>query len=216
MMRLGAYLVDAPATPAVLDDPRLGRLRSAWPAWAVAGTVDGRALVIPAGEGCPVSFDRDDYGEAVEGLDGLLYLPPDPLPELYDLAREDMPQPAARVSLRRVASGGPGEISIPLGLGPVYGVGPRQGEPSSTYGRLAWDLWSRVEELPTDDDGNVQLSEELLEDMRHLAHQAVEQGYHVTWELWWQLAVYDADELSKITDVIWGADPKAAPGDATT
>jgi hypothetical protein len=201
MVPLGAYHMPDRSPLAASDDPRMRRLRAAWPSWQFRAHPQGGTLCHVKGGPGMVS----DYAAARDCGDGMRWLPPQTMPTLYDLAREVQPQPATRVLLRRI-----GEISIPLGTGPVYGAGPRRGRPSSEFGALASDLYRRSvdTDLPWTD------ADEL--DVERLLFLAIRFGYCLTWELFGELAPYDLDEVSEILSAIWGSHPKPLGSDGST
>ncbi len=199
-MMLGAYHLPTAGSPvAAMDDQRIARLKAAWPRWRAGRHPSGGCLVAPVGLSEEVRLDPAAYDADEPCADGLVWLPPKVTPTLYDLAREDPPRETATVRLRRV-----GPVTVPLGLGPCFGLGPRRGQPSSEFGTLAHTLRRRArdtEHVWTDDD------EVETERLVFLAFQF---GYCVTWEIWCRLAPYDLDEVSPILDGIWGLDPKAS------
>ncbi|HEX3134087.1 MAG TPA: hypothetical protein VHX44_10960 [Planctomycetota bacterium] len=182
------------------DDPRMKRLRAAWPVWKYLRNDHG-TLLVPKG----TDDALDDCGDPIDCFDGLRWHPPKELPTLQDLAREEMPQPSVRFKLRRF-----GTVSVPLGVGPVYGSGRKRGQPSSELGRLTFDLFARGQDKArewTDAD------ERDVERLLMLAFQA---GYSLTDELFTELSPYDADEAEPLLNTIWGSDPKALASDGPT
>lgn len=197
---LGAYHLPGLGKLQAGDDPRLGRLRAAWPAWEYRTHPKGGTLLLPKGDTNAV-----DLVAGVKCADGLIWHPPATTPTLHDLAREEIPQPSARITLRRV-----GPVSIPLGVGPVFGAGPKRGQPSSDFGRLAHDLFARArrpaDEWTTTDD----------RDLERMLFLALQSAYHLTDELFGELAPYDLDEVDSLISAIWGRDPKASASDGAT
>ena len=182
---LGAYLIrGASSALEASEDPRLPRLRAAWRLWSYTRT-EGGVLCVQAG--APVPQTVDGYGPARPCENGLDWLPPKTLPALYDLAREDPPGESTEVVLRRI-----GPVTIPLGLGPIYGAGRKRGLPSSEYGRHAADLHRRAV-----DKAHAWCAADEL-DTERLLFLALRQGYHLTWEIFGELAPYDLDEVSEI------------------
>lgn len=198
---LGCYHMPNVAPMAAGNDPRMARLRAAFPTWEYRRHPDGGTLIVPKDAGTSLA----GCGPAVECHDGLRWHPPIVMPSLHDLARDDMPQPSTRVKLRRC-----GTISVPLGVGPVYGVGPKRGQPSSTFGRLAFDMFNRTK------DADRTWSNEDDNDAERLLMLAIQSGYHLTEELFEEIAPYDQDEAAQILHVIWGNDPKASASDGPT
>lgn len=198
---LGAYHMPGLAKLQAADDPRMRRLIAAWPVWEYRTHPAGGALAVPKGLTNPI----DLAGPVVECPDGLRWHPPTTMPTLHDLAREDMPQPAVRIRLRRM-----GQVSVPLGVGPVYGAGPRKGQPSSELGRLARDLYHRAI------DREHEWSDQDDRDTERVCFLSIQAGYSVTEELFGELAPYDQDELSVMIAAVWGCDPKASASDGTT
>jgi hypothetical protein len=179
----------------------MARLRAAWPSWQFRKHPDGGTLAVP--KGGPAALG--DYGPPRDCGEGMSWLPPREMPSFYDLAREVEPSPATRVTLRRV-----GPVSVPLGLGPVFGAGPKRGRPSSEYGLLARDLHQRASD-PEHDWG---VDDEL--DVERLLFTALRCGYHLTWELFGELAPYDLDEVGEILGAIWGSHPKPSGSAGST
>lgn len=198
---LGAYHLPGVPRAQAGDHPAMARLRKAWKAWEYRTHPAGGTLLVPKGTNARL----ETCAPAIDCTDGLRWHAPLALPTLHDLARDDMPQPTARIELRRC-----GTLSIPLGVGPVYGVGPRRGQPSSPYGWLAADLYRRSidkEHVWTDADDD---------DVHALVFLALQAGYNLTEELFQELAPYDADELEPLLAAIWGRDPKASASDGRT
>lgn len=198
---LGVYHLPKVLRADAKDHPALARLRTAWKAWGYHSHPDGGTLLIPKGSGLTLANCRP----AVACADVLRWHAPLTLPTLHDLAREDMPQPSARVELRRC-----GTVSVPLGVGPVYGAGPRRGEASSAFGQLANSLYQRA----IDKDHDWSDAED--RDMERLMFLALQAGYSLTEELFGELAPYDTDEVELILAAIWGRDPKASASDGPT
>lgn len=211
-MRGAYHMPDCPGPVAAADDPRVARLRRAG-RWAFAQHPASGCVAYPAED---ERFDPAAHGEPETLADGLVWLPPRVAPSLHDLARASMPQPATTVELRRQ-----GRVSIPLGVGPVYGCGPRRGEPSSEFGELVLAVDQRLSETgehpPEDLDEDLRrwtaADEARLERLCFLALQA---GYELTEELFARIAPYDADEIAVIWEGILGIDPKAAAGATAT
>jgi hypothetical protein len=195
---LGAYYFPKISPISTSDDPRMARLRRAWNAWEYIGQ-DGGTLVRPKGIGASMHFSAHDT------VDGLQWYPPDQFPSLYDLARADMPQPATRVHLRRI-----GPVSVPLGIGPVFGAGSKRGQPSSPLGILAAELFTSASDK---ERAWTTADEKKVEQLLFFALQA---GYHLTEELFAELAPYDLDEIPVLLGCIWGNDPKASASDGPT
>lgn len=198
---LGAYHLPDVGKLAVVDDPRFARLCTAWPAWEFRTHPAGGTLIVPQGMATII----DLHGPVIDCADGLRWHPPTTMPTLHDLARDEMPQPAARVTLRRC-----GLVSVPLGVGPVYGAGPRKGQPSSEFGRLARDLYRRAIDQAhpwTDREDR---------DTERVCFLALQAGYHLSDELFGELAPYDQDETELLIAAVWGSDPKASASDGTT
>jgi hypothetical protein len=197
---LGAYhLPDAGSPLAAMGDRRQARLRAAWPRWKAGRHPKGGSIVVPIGLSEADTMNPADYGAPEPCSDGLVWLPPRVMPTLYDLAREDPPRETATIRLRRV-----GPVTVPLGMGPCFGLGPHRGKPSSEFGTLAHEQYRRARDAEyvwTDED------EAAVERLVFLAFQF---GYCVTWEIWCRLAPYDLDEVAPILDGIWGLDPKAS------
>jgi len=198
---LGTYHVtDAGGPMAVHDDPRVARLKAAYPRWAASRAPAGGVYLSPHGQPPQVTVS-----DPVICDDGLEWYAPTALPQLYDLARDQIPQPSADVDLRRV-----GRVSLPLGVGPAYAIGPRRGQPSSEYGQAVEQLWQRhqadSDAWTSDDDDHTE----------RVIWLAAAQCYHLTWELWCALCPYDLDETSLILGAIFGLDPKAERGDGAT
>lgn len=198
---LGLYRIPGQAQMAASDDPRMARLRAAWPAWDFRRHPDGGTLAVPRGS----SPDLRACGPVRTYVDGLLWHPPAALPTIQDLARAEEVKPSVRLRLRRA-----GTVSVPLGVGPVYGAGPKRGQPSSEFGILARDLHQRS----TDKDRTWTNEDEA--DVERLLFLAFRCSYHVTEELFGEVAPYDLDEINELIGVIWGNDPKASQRDGTT
>lgn len=202
MIPLGAYHLPTATKTDALDDRRVARLRAAWPSWESRTHPLGGALLVPSGS-ARGALDLSRPGVPCD--DGMNWHPPQVMPTLYDLAREEMPQPSVVIRLRRI-----GDVSLPLGVGPVYGAGPKRGKPSSPFGLLAFDLFARGNEpdhVWTADDER---------DVERLLFLAFQQGYSLTEELFAELAPYDLDEINPILQGIWGCDPKASASDGPT
>jgi|GEM_PF-4723480 len=198
---LGIYHLPDQGKLAAGDDPRMARLRSAWPEWEYRSHPAGGTLLLPKGSGLTL----DQCRPPVPCSDGLRWHAPLTLPTLHDLARDEIPQPSARVTLRRT-----GTVSLPLGVGPVYGSGRRKGQASSAFGILHNDLYNRAHDLErawTDDDER---------DVAVMLFLALQSGYHLTEELYEELSPYDADEMKLMMLAIWGSDPKAWASDVRT
>ena len=203
---LGAYHIrEAGTAVAAMSDPRLRRLKAAWPNWKAGVHPSGGCIVAPAG--LPGgSLDVATYDQATESCtDGLIWLPPSEPPTLYDLARDDPPREITVVRLRRV-----GPVNVPIGLGPMFGLGPKRGQPSSEFGTLAHDLRRRAK----DPEHVWDTADELA--VERLLFLGLQLSYSLTWEIWCRIAPYDLDEVGVIIDAIWGLDPKALPGVAPT
>lgn len=199
-MRLGCYFLAGVAPLAAGDDPRMKRLRLAWPSWRYVKHGYG-TLLVPKG----TDDALEQCGDAVDCFDGLRWHPPQELPTLHDLARDEMPQPSVRFTLRRF-----GTVSVPLGIGPVYGSGRRRGQPSSEFGRLTFDLFGRA------NDRTREWTDADERDVERLLMLALQAGYCLTEELYGELSPYDADETEPLLNVIWGSDPKASASDGRT
>lgn len=191
---LGAYFIPDAAPLTASADPRLARLRAAWPKWRYQATPGG-VLAFPLG----TDDHLDSCGERVTCADGLGWHAPLTPPAFYDLAREDIPAPSVHVHLRRI-----GNVSVPLGVGPVFGAGPKRGQPSSEFGKLAFDLHARssVKDRKWTDEDEADVERLLFLALRHC--------YHITEEVFNECPPYDADEISPILQAIWGSDPKAS------
>lgn len=200
-MNLGGYHMPGAGKMNAGQDPRMARLRAACKGWEYRSHPDGGVLLIPKGSGLSLA----DLGAPVDCADGLRWHPPRTLPTLHDLAREEMPQPATTVTLRRC-----GTVSVPLGVGPVYGSGPKKGRPSSEFGHLAQSLFQRAQ------DRSHEWDDQDISDTERLIYLALVFGYALTDELWAELAPYDADEAEPILGAIWGVDPKASASDGRT
>lgn len=198
---LGAYHMVGVAPLAAGQDPRMARLRAACKAWEYRRHPAGGTLLIPKDSGTRL----DACVAAVDCFDGLRWHAPAVMPTLHDLAREDMPQPSTRIELRR-----PGTISVPLGVGPVFGSGPRKGQPSSAMGRLAHDLYARAVDKSHD------WTTKDASDTERLIFLAIQAGYSITEELFGELSPYDEDEAELLVAAVWGTDPKALASDGRT
>lgn len=196
---IGAYIIPIQAGLRDADrDPRTARLRAAWPRWRFGRCADG-IIAAPFGLGDACHLSVSAYGPARTCADGLIWLPPVALPSLYDLAREEIPAEVTEIRLRRL-----GLASVPLGLGPVYGVGPKRGSPSSEYGALAAALY-RI----ANDKAYVWGDDEERE-VERLIFLGFRLCYHLTREIWDELAPYDLDEVGDILQCAWGSHPKAS------
>lgn len=215
---IGSYLIPQASPTTVLDDPRMDRLRAGPPSWT-AGRHSGGALVWPANTPPPSSASVAGDGETCD--DGLIYYAPPTLPSIYDQARAVIPDTSGQVRLRRCR-----QLSIAVGVGPVYALGPRAGTPSTEYGALAQALYQRWNERAV---ANVAAEDDLDEDAPSVSLQAydvderdlldaqrliflgVQQCYAITWEYWAALSLYDADESNLLLNTIMGLDPKLTP-----
>jgi hypothetical protein len=137
-----------------------------------------------------------DYGTPQPVPEGGTYRPPKEPGPLGMLRREHTPGPVAETPLRRA-----GPTAIPLGLGPIYAIGPKSGLPSSEYGAMAAQLWEQVQAGAwTEEDGRKAIQ---------LCCLALMQTHHLTEELLDFLSPFDVDEVSLIIGGIMGNDPKA-------
>lgn len=203
---LGLYRIPDKAQLAASDDPRVARLRAAWPTWDFRRHPEGGTLAVPRGQ----SPDLRICGPVRTCVDGLFWHPPATLPTLHDLARDEEVKPSVRLRLRRT-----GTISIPLGVGPCYGAGPKRGQPSSEFGILARRLHHRAEEAEKNKDTDPWNAQDEVE-VERLLFLGFRCSYHLTEELFGDICPYDLDEISDVIGVIWGNDPKASKRDGTT
>lgn len=199
---IGAYHMPDRGKLQVVSDPRFQRLLATWPAWEFRTHPAGGSLLLPKGID---NSGIDLHAPVITCDDGLRWHPPATMPTLHDLARDEMPQPATRITLRRI-----GQVSVPLGVGPVYGAGRRKGQPSSELGRLAHDLYQRAI------DKEREWTQREVDDTERVCFLALRAGYHLSEELFGELSPYDTDETELIVAAVWGSDPKASASDGPT
>lgn len=198
-----AYIFPAMAHDVLLADPRLARLKAAYPgAWVCRRHEGDRWILTPPGTSV------DAFGSERETFDGLTYLPPQAPTTMHDLARAVIPPHNGTVEL----TGGL-EISVAMGLLAAHrlvmgAATPHVGDPATAFGRMAWDQYDRSR----DPDQTTPSDAECM----RLVFLGVQACYHITEEVWDDLAPVTSDDLSALLTAIWGGDPKAASGDDGT
>lgn len=205
-----AYWIPSVQPSLEADPPQLAGLAYAGP-WVCTRHPQGGTLATwnhwPE-PGTMAPRTPDAYGPPVEIEDGLFYLPPKVLPDIYDLVKD-----------------GPGGVDVSLACGktitvPHALVAARQFSLSgradvgyvTEYGQLAWELMN--EAMQPDAAGNpsgVSYSDPRL---ARLLALAVGQRYRSTPHLVDQMMIIAADDVEPLLGAIWSGDPKVErPGD---
>lgn len=154
--------------------------------------------------GATSSHDPAAYGEPFDCGDGLFYLPPKQLPDLYDLVKDGAAGVEISLACGKV-------ISIPCALssGVQFGLSKRNaGGMVTEYGRLAHELLLHSR-IPSEKDPKGQGVSPTDPRLHRLINLAIGQRYRSTPELLDDLHLVSMEDIEPLLGAIWCGDPKA-------